>query len=125
MKGAGLPGATADRQGGGYASHKGGAAPITEAVRTAAHSADTAGAGMAGPGPHEIVIRQECLEGGYIDGRLSARGLDAEQIREAKSKVRAYLDLVLKDKAVDMTDDAYDMLVNMAIHLIEESSKAE
>ena len=71
------------------------------------------------------MIRRECLEGGYIDDRLRARGLDAEQIREAKSKVRAYLDLVLKDKAVDMTDDAYDMLVNMAIHLIEESSKAE
>lgn len=74
---------------------------------------------------YEIVTRSEYLEDGYIDGKLRERGLDARQIREAKSKVRAYLDLLLKDKGVDMTDDAYDVLVNMAIHLIDESSKVE
>ena len=74
---------------------------------------------------YEIVIKHEYLKDQYIDDKLRERGLDARQIREAKSKVRAYLNLLLKDKGVDMTDDAYDVLVNMAIHLIDESSKAE
>ena len=80
---------------------------------------------MAGPDSYEMVIKSRHLEDGYIDDMLKMRGLDAQQIREAKSKVRAYLDLLLKDKGVDMTDDACGVLVNMAIHLIDESSKVE
>lgn len=88
-------------------------------------AAEPAAAGAAGSDPYEIVVGSEHLEDKYIDGMLRAKGLDALQIREARSKVRDYLDLLLKDKDVRMTDDVYNLLVNMAIHLIEESSKIE
>lgn len=124
MKRTGLPASTADRAGGRYrvrgrhGGDDGGLADRTYAV-------DPASTDMAGPDSYEMVIKSRHLEDGYIDDMLKMRGLDAQQIREAKSKVRAYLDLLLKDKGVDMTDDAYGVLVNMAIHLIDESSKVE
>lgn len=98
---------------------------ITDALQTTTYVVDPVSTDMTDLDSYEIVIKHEYLKDGYIDDKLRARGLDARQIREAKSKVRAYLDLLLKDKGVDMTDDAYDVLVNMAIHLIDESSKVE
>lgn len=97
----------------------------TNAPQTVTYAVDLVSANTVDLALHEIAIRCECLKDGYIDDRLRARGLDAQQIRKARSKVRSYLSLLVNDRGVDMTDDAYDMLVNMAIHLIEESSKAE
>ena len=89
------------------------------------YTVDPVSTDAADLGSYEIVIKRKHLEKRYIDDRLRAKGLDAQQIREARSRVRAYVDLLLKGKGVDMTDDAYEVLVNVAIHLIEESSKAE
>ena len=98
---------------------------ITNAPQTITYAVEPVCANTVDLALHEIVIKRECLKDEYIDEMLQARGLDAQQIRKARSKVRSYLNLLINDKGVDMTDDAYDTLVNMAIHLIEESSKAE
>lgn len=125
MEGTVLARSTADRPGSKYIEYGGGMVAITEAPRTITYAIEPVGIDTTDPESHEIVINRECLKDEYIDDKLRAKGLDALQIREARSKVRTYLDMLLKDKGVDMTDDAYDMLVNMAIHLIEESSKVE
>ena len=125
MKEAWLLRSTADRPGGKHIEYRGGTVAITKARLTATYAAEPVSTDMADLEPHEIVIRPECLGGEYIDGKLRGKGLDARQIREARSKVREYLDLLLDGRGVEMTDDAYDMLVNMTIHLIEESSKVE
>ena len=125
MKEAGLPWSTADRPGGKYIEYRSGMVASTKAQLTATYVVEPVSTDMAGLEPSEIVIKAECLKDEYIDGRLREKGLDARQIREARAKVRAYLDTLLGGRGVDMTDDAYDMLVNMAIHLIEESSKVE
>ena len=124
MKGAGLSRTTADRPGSRYAEHRG-ETVAAQKPRKLPHMPEPIGTGTFDSGPYEIAIRREHLTDEYIDDKLRARGLDTRQIREAKSKVRAYLDLLLKDRDIDMTDDAYCMLVNMAIHLIEESSRVE
>lgn len=124
-RGTGLPRSTADRPGGGYVEYKRGMVAITVAPQTTTYAVEPVSMVTTDLDSYEIVIKHEYLKDQYIDDKLRERGLDARQIREAKSKVRAYLNLLLKDKGVDMTDDAYDVLVNMAIHLIDESSKAE
>ena len=115
---------TAGRPGIWHTLCVGGTVAITKATQTFTYAMDLVSTNTADLESYEIVIRRECLDDEYIDGMLRARGMDEKQICEAKSKVRAYLDLLLRDKGVDMTDDAYDALVNMAIHLIDESSKA-
>ena len=125
MKGASQSRSTADRPDSKYREYRGSMVAITNAPQTVTYAVDLVSANTVDLALHEIVINHECLKDGYIDDRLRARGLDAQQIRKARSKVRSYLSLLIDDKGVDMTDDAYDMLVNMAIHLIEESSKAE
>ena len=120
-----MPWSTADRPGGKYTEYKNGMVAITKAPLTATYVVEQVSTDMAGLEPYEIVIKSECLKDEYIDGKLREKGLDARQIREARAKVRAYLGTFMGDRGVDMTDDAYDMLVNMAIHLIEESSKVE
>ena len=125
MKGAGLSRTTAARPGSRYAEYRGGTVAVTKASQTATYTIEHIGTGTFDSGPYEIAIRREHLTDEYIDDKLRARGLGTRQIHEAKSKVRAYLDLLLKDRDIDMTDDAYGMLVNMAIHLIEESSRVE
>lgn len=124
MKGAGLRRSTAGRPGSKYTTYVGGTVAITKAAQTSTYAMDLVSTDTTDLESYEIVIRRECLDDEYIDDMLRARGMDEKQICEAKSKVRAYLDLLLRDKGVDMTDDAYDVLVNMAIHLIDESSKA-
>ena len=121
-EGVGVPRPAAGWPGDKRAGYGGDTVAVADA---AARAAEPAGADAAGLEPHEIVIRDEHLEDEHIDDRLRARGLDAQQIHEARSKVRAYLDLLLRERGVDMTDGAYDVLVNVAIHLIEESPKAE
>ena len=122
-----------DRPGGKYVEYKGGTVPITNTPPidvqsvdpVSANAVDPVSANAVDPEPYEIVIKPKHLENKYIDDKLRAKGLDVQQIREARSRVREYIDLLLKGKNVDMTDDAYEVLVNMAIHLIEESSKIE
>lgn len=126
-EGVGVPRPAAGWPGDKRAGYGGDTVAVADA---AARAAEPAGADAAGPEPHEIVIRDEHLEDehledGHIDDGLRARGLDAQQIQEARSKVRAYLELLLRERGVDMTDGACGVLVNVAIRLIEESPKAE
>ena len=114
-----------DRPGDKYVEYKGGTVPITNTPPIDMQPVDPVNANAVDPEPYEIVIKPKHLENKYIDDKLRAKGLDVQQIREARSRVREYIDQLLKGKNVDMTDDAYEVLVNMAIHLIEESSKIE
>ena len=120
-----LPKSTMGRPGDRYVEYKGGTVAVTDARQLAMYSLDPVSTDSVDLVSYEIVITRKHLENKYIDDKLRAKGLDTQQICEARSRVREYVDLLLKDKDVDMTDDAYDMLVNIAIHLIGESSKAE
>lgn len=70
-----------------------------------------------------IVIKNKHLEDSYIEDLLRGKGLDEARIAEIRSALRKYIDSFLEGRNIEFDDDAYGVLINMLIHLIEESSK--
>ena len=70
-----------------------------------------------------ITVNDRHLGDPYVEDLLRKKGLDELQIACIRSIMRQYIDSFLEDKDVELDEDAYRVLTNMLVHLIEESSK--